>query len=159
MLPSFLGRSQLASVLSSFLGRSQQPHADLLAIYNCSKTTCSVLGSRHGKWQQSEVYCGWSRGLEDKDVEEEGGRRRSRARAPRSGLVDSNDFRFGSECARSHWKILSRELAWSNLCFRNINLVGVWRMCYRKLGTAGRTTRRLVQSPRDEEKGMDLRVT
>lgn len=43
--------------------------------------------------------------------------------------------------------------------FRAINLVGVWRMCCRRLGTAGRTTRRLMPSPRDEEKGMDLRGT
>lgn len=42
---------------------------------------------------------------------EEGGGRSSSARAPGSGLVDPNDFGFSSECARSHWKVLSRELA------------------------------------------------
>lgn len=48
----FLGWFQLVSVLSSFLGRSQQPQADLLSICNCSKKTCSVLGSRHSRWQR-----------------------------------------------------------------------------------------------------------
>lgn len=64
--------------------------------------------------------------------------RDKQGRTPRSGLIDpSKEFELSSECARSHWKFLSREVAWSNLCFRDINLVAAWRMDCRNKGQQG----------------------
>lgn len=47
------------------------------------------------------------------------------------------DVRLSSECAESHRKVLSREVTWSILCFRNISLVAVWEMGCRAGGQKG----------------------
>lgn len=58
------------------------------------------------------------------------------------------DVRLSSECAESHRKVLSREVTWSILCFRNISLVAVWEMGCRAEGAEGRSAGGLVRSPR-----------